>query len=72
VRGETWPTTTQRLLKATRRPRWRGGASSAMYTGTTLEARPTAMPTIMRPATWQVRVAGMVRVAFMVGVAGIG
>ena len=53
MRGATWPTTTQRLLKATSRPRWRGGASSAMYTGTTLEARPTAMPTIMRPATWQ-------------------
>ena len=45
------PPVTNTLLTVTSMPRFSGGAASAMYIGTAMEAKPTAMPTTARPTS---------------------
>lgn len=47
----TWPSVINTTVVVTRRPLCAAGASSAMYSGTTKLAPPTAAPTMERPAT---------------------
>jgi len=47
----TWPRVMKTTVVVTSRPRCAAGASSAMYSGTTKLAPPTAAPTMERPAT---------------------
>mmetsp|Transcript_391 Transcript_391/g.909 ORF Transcript_391/g.909 Transcript_391/m.909 type:complete len:218 (+) Transcript_391:269-922(+) len=44
-----WPPVMKRLLHVTSVPRYFGGAASATYMGTAMEARPMPMPTTKRP-----------------------
>ena len=46
-----WPTTIASSLRPVIDPRISNGASSARYTGTTVDAPPTASPRMIRPAT---------------------
>ena len=46
-----WPTTIASSLRPVIEPRISYGASSARYTGTTVEAPPTARPRMIRPET---------------------
>ena len=45
------PPVTNTLLTVTSVPRFSGGAASAMYIGTAVEVRPTAIPTTARPTS---------------------
>ena len=47
----SWPATIAISLRPVMEPRISWGASSARYTGTTVDAPPTATPSMMRPAT---------------------
>ena len=51
VNAANWPTTIAISLRPVIEPRISNGASSARYTGTTVEAPPTASPRTTRPVT---------------------
>ena len=51
TKAANWPTTIASSLRPVIDPRISNGASSARYTGTTVDAPPTASPRMIRPTT---------------------